>query len=327
MRKRILQTLAIMVSGIMVLLALGGVYQRIAIEQDVSNFPPPGERIDVSGYRLHLHCIGAGEPTLIVDTGAADWSLSWLTLQQDLAKLTRTCVYDRAGLGWSDAGDMPRTSTQLVDELHTLLINADVQAPVVLMGHSLGGYNARLYFERYPEAVAGMILLESAHEDQWDQFPKEVEDLVNQQVGLLNTMAPLANVGLVRFILPEHEHLDAAYQGAYRAHMARGQHLTAAASELGGGIVSAQQVPQGDLGDLPLVVITAANSFDAFRAFAGDLPFAEAEQIWQTLQADLTNLSSNSVHLVSPDADHNIHFTGPSIVIEGVRQLLSMLAA
>lgn len=325
MQKRIKQVIIFLIVAITVLLVGGIIYQQLSITRDANNYPAPGELIEVGGHRLHLHCIGEGEPTLIIDAGAADWSLSWLTLQEDLSTLTRTCVYDRAGLGWSEAGEAPRTSDTLVRELHTLLANANIEPPYIFLGHSLGGYNARIYHEQYPDDLAGMILLESAHPDQWNQLPEEVEGLVNEQVGLLNTMSLLSNFGIVRLILPEHTHHSEDFQGIYRSHMATSGHMTASAYELGGGIESATQVPDNSLDDLPLVVVTAAKSFDAFRDFVDDFPFDESEEVWQALQLELAGLSTNSVHLISPDATHNIHFDDPEIVIEALEQMLSML--
>lgn len=325
MQKRIIQVIIFLIGAIVILLIGGSIYQQFSIKRDADNYPAPGEMIDVGGHRLHLYCIGEGEATLIIDTGAADWSLSWLALQEDLSERTRTCVYDRAGLGWSEAGQAPRTSETLVHELHTLLANANIEPPYIFLGHSLGGYNARIYHEQYPDDLAGMILLESAHPDQWNQLPAEVEGLVEEQVGLLNTMALLSNFGIVRVILPAHAHHSDDFQGIYRSHMATSRHMTASAYELGGGIESARQVPDRSLDDLPLVVVTAANSFDAFRDFTDNLPFEEAEAAWQSLQLELAGLSTNSTHLISANATHNIHFDDPEIVIEAVEQMLSML--
>ncbi|HWR73601.1 MAG TPA: alpha/beta fold hydrolase, partial [Nitrospirota bacterium] len=128
--------------------------------------PPPGRIVDVGGYRLHLNCTGEGSPTVILESGMNEFSLSWALVQPGVAKFTRVCSYDRAGLGWSDPGRAPRTSETIVRELHALLRAAGITGPLVLAGHSFGGMNARLYARRYPNEVAGMVLVDSAHEDQ-----------------------------------------------------------------------------------------------------------------------------------------------------------------
>ncbi|MEM7115474.1 MAG: alpha/beta hydrolase [Chloroflexota bacterium] len=196
MGKRLMQIFIGLIGLILLLAAAGFIYQRMATARGATAYPPPGQLIDVGGHQLHIHCLGEGEPTLIVDTGAADWSLSWLTLHPKLAKQTRTCLYDRAGLGWSEPGPMPRASKQLVTELHTLLNNANIEPPYILLGHSLGGYNARIFHEQFPDEVRGIILLDSAHEKQWEQFPTAVSDLVTQQVGLLQSMTTLSQLGI-----------------------------------------------------------------------------------------------------------------------------------
>ena len=326
MRKRILQIILGLLLIDALLLLAGFVYQQQAVAQEQKRFPAPGQMVDVGGHQLHIHCLGEGDVTIIVDTGAADWSLSWQHLHANLAQQTRTCIYDRAGLGWSEAGPMPRTSETLVAELHTLLTNAEIEPPYILLGHSLGGYNARVFQDRYPEEVAGIILVDAAHPDQWERLPSETMDLVDQQVGLLETMVPLSKFGIVRFLLPTNEQLSKERQIINKAHFARDHHLATAASEFGNGVISAQQAAAtAELDDLPLVVITAGRSFDAFRPLVDEFPFEEADQTWLELQAELASLSTNSVHLVSETADHNINFTDPAMILTGVAEMMQML--
>lgn len=121
----------------------------------------PGELIDVGGYQLHIYCLGEGSPTVVLDAGGGDWSLVMLPLQQQLAEFTRTCVYDRAGSGWSEAGPLPVTAQANADALYALLTNAEVEAPYVLVGHSYGGLNVRLFASQHPESVAGVVLIDA----------------------------------------------------------------------------------------------------------------------------------------------------------------------
>src|SRR5512141_2340019 len=128
-----------MLAVLLVLLIAGAVYESLSEAADARAYPPPGKMVDVGGYRLHLNCTGAGSPTVVIDTGWGDWSASWSQVQLSVATATRVCTYDRAGYGWSDAGPLPRTAQQFVKELHTLLTNANIAGPYVLVGHSLGG--------------------------------------------------------------------------------------------------------------------------------------------------------------------------------------------
>lgn len=154
-------------AGLVVVLALAGaVYQVIATAIDAREYPPPGKLVDVSGYRLHLNCTGQGSPTVVMDAMGPGWSIYWSLVQPEVEKFTPVCSFDRAGLGWSDPGPTPRTAQQIADELHSLLGNAGIAGPYVLVGHSFGGFTVRLYRSRYSTEVVSMVLVDAGHEDQ-----------------------------------------------------------------------------------------------------------------------------------------------------------------
>lgn len=132
---------------------------------------PFARDIDVGGYHLHIDCVGKGQPTVILEAGAGMDSSVWTAVQPYVAMNIRVCSYDRAGEGQSDAGPRPRTSRRIVQELHTLLHRAGIDSPYVLVGHSIGGEYARMYAYTYPRAVVGMVLVDSAHEDEWLVLP------------------------------------------------------------------------------------------------------------------------------------------------------------
>lgn len=121
--------------------------------------------IDVGGHMLNLHCSGRGQPTVILDAGAGDSHGVWSEVQPAVARFTRVCSYDRAGLGRSEPGPLPRTSRRIVEELHTLLDRARIDLPVVLVGHSFGGMNARLFARVYPNDASGLVLVDATHEN------------------------------------------------------------------------------------------------------------------------------------------------------------------
>src|ERR687897_752250 len=142
------------VVGLVVFVLLAGViYQFVATKIDAYRwYPPSSEMVDVGGSSMHLHCTGeeGRAPTVVMDIGAGGNLLDWQSVQPGVAKFARVCSYDRAGTGWSDQGPQPRTSQQIVKELHTLLGNAGVEGPYVLVGHSFGGVNMQLYARRHP---------------------------------------------------------------------------------------------------------------------------------------------------------------------------------
>lgn len=102
---------------------------------------------------------------MILETTSDGSSANWGWVQPEVAKFTRVCAYDRAGRGWSELGPEPRDAERIAGELHTLLRNAGVPGPYVMVGHSAGGLFVRQYAQRYPNEVVGMVLLDAAHPD------------------------------------------------------------------------------------------------------------------------------------------------------------------
>jgi len=166
MKTTVVPIIAILVLVVLIL-ALGTLIAgAIAKSILARKYPAPGQLVDVGGYKMHINCTGQGSPTVVLAAGTADFSTTWVYVQPEVAKLTRVCAYDRAGLGWSEASPLPRTAGTTVAELHALLVNAKIPSPYVLVGHSLGGLHMRLYAHNYPDEVVGLILVDSLHEDQ-----------------------------------------------------------------------------------------------------------------------------------------------------------------
>ena len=171
-RGRLLRWLHNVVIGGVVLLLLillvGATYQGVSQSADARRFPRQGRSVALGpsfpGLSLNLNCTGQGNPTVILDTGGGIPAVGWSLVQPEIAKFTRVCSYDRAGYGWSGAGPTPRTSLQIARELHALLDVGREKGPYLLVGHSLGGYNVRVYNHEYPNDVVGMVLVDASHE-------------------------------------------------------------------------------------------------------------------------------------------------------------------
>jgi pimeloyl-ACP methyl ester carboxylesterase len=155
--------------------ALLGAAAEPAGPESASAYIGPHSRIEIEpGRRINLLCMGSGKHTVLFDSGGSDWSVIWALVQPEVAKGARACAYDRAGMGHSDPAPIPRSPAAIVEDLHKLIRAAGLKRPLVLVGHSLGGFNVKLYAALYPEDVAGMVLVDPAEERGWDRTRGEI---------------------------------------------------------------------------------------------------------------------------------------------------------
>jgi pimeloyl-ACP methyl ester carboxylesterase len=232
------RTLAALVGLIVVLGLVGAVYESAAEAADVRAYLPPGQLVDVGGYRLHINCTGTGSPTVVIDAGWGDWSGGWSRVQPEAAKTTRVCTYDRAGMGDSEAGPLPRTAEQFAKELHTLLQHAAIPSPYVLVGHSMGGAPVRVFAHTYAAEVAGVVLIESMNPGEVGTPARATTatppdsgavSIINRL--LTNLLTLPARVGLVRFATGSVAGLSPDDANAYTAHSVTVRALQAAIDE------------------------------------------------------------------------------------------------
>jgi pimeloyl-ACP methyl ester carboxylesterase len=288
-----------LVIGLVALAAGGAVWQAIATQIDRRRYPAPGQRVDVGGYRLHIHCVGEnidGRPTVILETGLGSTSSAWAWIQPEVARTTRVCAYDRAGAGWSDPGLTPRNGQSIVTELHALLQNAQLPGPYVLAGWSYGGLYIRAYADRYPDQVAGLVLIDSSSPVQCTSTPAGQARCAS--TARLFSVAPaLARLGVTRVIglLQPPSGLPSPQAGALLAAFSATKDWDAQSAEfLDSPETNTLVLGARSLGDLPVFVVTAADH--------GTPP--EMEQLWQEWQAGFTALSTNSVQTIVPGSTH-----------------------
>jgi pimeloyl-ACP methyl ester carboxylesterase len=191
----------IWILGLSVLGVLAGtIYQKLGLRRDSKLHPPPGKFVDLGTHRLHLLEEGHGSPTIVLESGLMSTVLSWTETQRELSQSYRVVTYDRAGLGWSDAGPMPRSAERVVDELHSLLERAAISPPYVLVGHSFGGLTIPLFAARFPEETAGMVLVDPVVPAEWN--PPSDQDRRHVEIGskVCRRAALLTRVGVIRFV-------------------------------------------------------------------------------------------------------------------------------
>lgn len=278
------------VLGVLALLAVGGALEAVVEATDDSRSTAGGELVDVGGHRLFVACTGAGSPTVVLESGLGEGATYWARIAPEVASTTRVCSYDRAGRGRSEPAGAPRDGAAIARDLHALLAAAGIPGPYVLAGHSSGGVYVRVFAAAYPAEVAGVVLLDAQSPGGATVLARSAG--AQRSIGTLAGLFPLlARVGLVRLVLPA-ESVDLPLEAAARQHAEQVSARGAASFgeefvHLGGILAAAGDLP--NLGDLPLVVVTAAS-----QPPAG----------WLAQQDRLARLSTHLSHRVFADLTH-----------------------
>ncbi len=296
------------------LILLGVIYESVMEAADVRAYPPPGQMVDVGGYRLHLNCLGTGSPTVVIDAGWGDWSAMWSWVQPEVAKTTRVCTYDRAGMGYSEAGPLPRNAKQFVKELHTLLHRANIPGPYVLVGHSLGGLPVRVFAHDYVAEVAGVVLIDSMSPTQFTQSPTDTKPQTTSQSSGFSIPLVLARIGLVRLFagpLGFKPTLPPEVQKAFTAFTVTPRSIQTWVDEgVGMPESGAQARAVKTFGDLPLIVLSRG---------------LDQKPDWQVMQVELLQLSSNSQQLIADKSGHNIEIDQPEAAVVAIMKMIEQL--
>jgi len=294
-------------AGLFGLAVIGAFYQAVATEIDQRAYPPPGEMVDVGNHSLHINCIGKGSPTVILESGLGTMSADWANVQPRVAKTTRVCAYDRAGTGWSEPGPEPRDPKQISSELHALLAKAEIDGPYVLVGQSFGGLYVRMYADLYPKEVAGVVLVDASHPDMWSRLPPEVVATLRPPAWQVGAMTFLTRLGIFRLSsvdmagcgLPEQQcKEEQAYLRSTRYRVTWGEEMLVPGRD-------AQVRATGNLGDKPLVVLSAGDHGRDLAAGVSPTALARFERTWRNLQSELAALSTDSTHIMVEGAGHS----------------------
>lgn len=324
---------------LLVVAVLAGIaYEQLGQRRDRKRFPQVGRSVDIGGRSLNIYCSGEGSPAVILDTGGSAPGYENLMLQRQIAQFARACWFDRAGLGWSDPSPVEQTSAAIAEGLHALLHGAGVAPPYVLVGASFSGFNVRVFAGKYPVEVAGMVLVDSAHEDQSRYEPRAniapVNRLPSSIRSLLCASVPLAaRVGLVRFLLHRSGTRRDAPPGftVDQAATLHGLELQTKSFVAAAGCntfekSAAQARSAGNLGDRPLIVLTAGQTFSVGDP-EEDKELAAFHDIWvHQLQPQLARLSTRGRQIIVENSGHGIGWEAPDAVVKAVREVVAQAA-
>lgn len=299
----------------------GVLYQSLSSRQELSESPSSGERVDVGGYFLHLVCMGAGSPTVVLDGGTGATAASWALVQPTVAEDTRVCSYDRAGMGHSDPGPRPRRAGLLADELATLLSRSSIEGgPVVLVGASAAGFTVRLLATQYPELVAGLVLVDASHEEQRTRLAAVgASDSLPRWI--LRAAPLLAALGIPRAIgisvaTTPLDRMPSDAQHQLRATQFQTSTFHTTADELLSMNESMAQVSASrrEL-NIPVVVVSRG------RGSRGE----QVEGVWGDLQRDQLSLSSLACQVIAERSGHGIPFEQPEAVVGAILRISNII--
>lgn len=291
--------------------SIGATGANIATTRIASTYPPPGETFAVGDHRLHLDCRGTGGPTVVLFNGLGEFSASWARIAGPVSATTRVCAYDRAGQGWSDDVASPQDGVTAAEDLHTLLAEAGEQGPYVLVGHSIGGPYAMTYAARYPEQVAGMVLLDSSSPHQLSAIPSYPLQYAVMRRGLA-ILPTLARVGVQLIVppsstLPDEDSAVVEAMGSTPRTFRNGRDDISIVPRV---FEQAQELTT--LGDRPLAVVTASANL--------------GNEGWPAAQERMAALSTDSLHTIA-ESTHAGVVDDPDGAAESVRAITAVVHA
>ena len=296
--------------------------------------------IDIGGFRLHLLESGETGPTVIFESGISATCLSWTQVRMEVSRFARACAYDRAWLGWSDPSSSPRTTSNIVAELHALLVAARIPGPHILIGHSFGGLLVRAYAAKYPEQVSGLILVDPLSASEWVNISPAQTRMLGLGVKLARRGAWLARTGVVRSSLAllmtggrlvpkviaklssgrgesvisrlvgEVSKMPSETWPMVRAHWCLPKSFQGLAKYLDSLPASAAEVDLlGEPGNVPVFVLSAANS--------------TAEQMQE--REALARRSPRGKHIIAAKSGHWIQLDEPELVVQAIQEMIGLL--
>lgn len=281
-------------------------------DESFYDIPAPGQRIDLGGYKLHLNCEGTSGPAVILESGLGDWSSHWAGVQKLLKAEMQVCSYDRAGYGWSDPGPKPRDSSRIVDELHSLLGKAHIDPPYILVGHSFGGLNVRLYASTFPDEVRGIVLVDASHPASLPYRRNEDGSMPSKPMTTGNQLMRVAPAQIDQANVPPEA------QAALSNNLLHTKSIVTGRSEfrsLGQSVIEVANA--APITQIPLIVLSRG------RREWPEGPDGDAQEVtWRAQQIELSKLSNRGKQRIALNSGHHIQLDEPDVVADAVRELI-----
>ena len=337
-------TTAIILAGLIILFLSVSLYGRIAALSWERTPYPPGRLISAAGTRLYVRVKGTDMPVVVIEPALGSPGAEWWHIQDELAKTTTVVTYDRAGYGWSKPGVRPRTALQVAEELHTVLHNADLPGPYILVGHAQGGLYMQLFGRMYQDEVIGAVFLDPLSSDN-RRFKAELKPEVykNSQVDKLptfKTLATLQRLGLTRVLravterkVPGyHQSLPAPTREVIWQHYALPKARSAMMDEYAQNATSANTSDIRSAGTFPPVPVKII--YHSPRRMVRELSTQgrlqrddadEVEMIWEQLVRGYLRLSPHGEWIVAQESGHYIHLDEPDVVLDEIRGLVHVV--
>ena len=308
---RIRRIFKIVALSLLCLILLGFIYESISEYIDSKTLVPPGQIVNVNGHKMHVYCTGEnnGKATVVLESGAGGNYADWYKVQPELAKHTRVCSYDRAGLGFSDSTNNRHNNADVAYELQRLLEVANIPAPYVLVGHSLGGFNIRLYANNNKDRVVGLVFVDSSVTEMDTLKPTFFQNIVGKIYGRLLVFS--SYTGLMRLVMTINPNIY-IYPTNTRLLLAgtvTPKQNIAASKEVNDKNMSFNEVKKANnFGNIPVTVLTAKGS-------------ADETPVWKDWQYNLSKISQNGKQILVPNSNHYIQVDQPQVVIDSILEL------
>lgn len=314
LRRITIATVVIVLVLVGALVATTARYERAARRQFAQAYPPVGELVDVGGRRMHLDCRGSGSPTVVFESGLDVYgSQSWTKVHDAIASTTRACTYDRAGKMWSDPSPHAPDGVAVASDLHAALTAAGESGPLVLVGHSVGGAYALTYAQHYGDEVAGLVLVNSFHPDQFERLPDPDLPLSTDKWDIDQLGARLAWTGLTRMATAQDRPENAPGDAGVRIQRYLPTSLAALVAERGAIRETLRQAGDSrELADRPLIALTASRQKQPDKQ----------EQAMTAMHRDLASWSSAGRQATVPDSGSFIQNDQPEAVIAAVNDVV-----